>query len=629
MEETIGALWDKVVKKIAHSGHSHARVSLEEIRPIAAIFFRALGGDPGMHLQAGTPTTHGARLAWLQKIAGTGERGELTWMDEAALYLPAAIDYFEEPQLNRDLYLWLIALALHYAHIATSDLPSESNQSEHWLERNRRASCAVLSQFPALQSRYDRLVQAHFASRPSTDTVGMAHSAEAHNEALLRQILAQPFTETSTHLRASKHAPAPVVLWMHPQPPGKAAAPKKASQHCPEQAENSRVQNDLERRKRQAEQTAMPDNPNPFMLLFRAESLFSWAEYVKVNRALDEDDNPDAQKAADDLDFLSVAHDGKTSSSRIRFDLDLPGEADDDIVIADGILYPEWHHKKNCYLPGHARIQMMLARDANPQALPEHLRSSARQLRQQFQSLRPQRLRLLAQTQGVDIDIDACVRYRAERAQRSSMPGLYSEQRPQSRDLACLLLADLSMSTDTWVNQEQRVIDVIRDSLFLLAEALDASGDRFALYGFSSVRRQHVRMHLLKGFDEHYRGGYRDQIYARLSAIKPGYYTRMGAAIRHNAAILSKQKTARRLLLILTDGKPNDLDQYEGRYGIEDTRMAIQEARQLGLIPFCVTIDERAHDYLPHLFGGQSFVVVHHASELPTVLPRLYAQLTQ
>ena len=100
------------------------------------------------------------------------------------------------------------------------------------------------------------------------------------------------------------------------------------------------------------------------------------------------------------------------------------------------------------------------------------------------------------------------------------------------------------------------------------------------------------------------------------------------SAIRHSAAILSKQKSARRLLLILTDGKPNDLDKYEGRYGIEDTRMAVHEARRLGLTPFCVTIDEKAGEYLPHLFGANGYVVVRNAEMLPTVLPRLYMQLT-
>jgi nitric oxide reductase NorD protein len=144
------------------------------------------------------------------------------------------------------------------------------------------------------------------------------------------------------------------------------------------------------------------------------------------------------------------------------------------------------------------------------------------------------------------------------------------------------------------------------------------------LYGFSSVRRENVRFHLLKGFDEKFEANIR----GRISQIKPGYYTRMGAAIRHASALLQKQKTGRKLLLILTDGKPNDLDQYEGRYGIEDTRVAIHEARAAGLIPFCVTIDERAGDYLPHLFGRGHYVLVRNAADLPQVLPGLYAHLT-
>jgi nitric oxide reductase NorD protein len=174
------------------------------------------------------------------------------------------------------------------------------------------------------------------------------------------------------------------------------------------------------------------------------------------------------------------------------------------------------------------------------------------------------------------------------------------------------------------VSNSARVIDVIRDSMMLFGEALGATGDRFALYGFSSVRRENVRYHLLKGFDERYGG----EVRGRLAALKPGFYTRMGAAIRHSAAILSKQKSARKLLLILTDGKPNDLDKYEGRYGIEDTRVAVQEARRMGLTPFCVTIDDKAGEYLPHLFGANGYVVVRDAQTLPKVLPSLYVQLT-
>ena len=92
--------------------------------------------------------------------------------------------------------------------------------------------------------------------------------------------------------------------------------------------------------------------------------------------------------------------------------------------------------------------------------------------------------------------------------------------------------------------------------------------------------------------------------------------------------ILAPKPTARRLLLLLTDGKPNDLDQYEGRYGIEDTRQAVLEARRQGLQPFCVTIDDKGNDYLPHLFGSAGYVVIRDPSDLPKRLPLLYAQLT-
>ena len=174
------------------------------------------------------------------------------------------------------------------------------------------------------------------------------------------------------------------------------------------------------------------------------------------------------------------------------------------------------------------------------------------------------------------------------------------------------------------VNDHVRVIDVVRDSLFLFAEALDATGDRFGIFGFSSRKRDPVRMHLIKGFDECYGGAVR----GRIQAIKPGYYTRMGAAVRHATTLLADQPAGRRLLLLLTDGKPNDLDKYEGRYGIEDTRRAVQEARHLGLQPFCVTIDAKGNDYLPHLFGKNGYIVIRRPSELPKRLPLLYAQLT-
>ncbi len=271
-------------------------------------------------------------------------------------------------------------------------------------------------------------------------------------------------------------------------------------------------------------------------------------------------------------------------------------------------------------------MQEMLARRAEPCELPPTLRRSAQRLRRQFEILRPAHGWRRAQPDGEELDLDACVRHAADCASggHGQERGLYRQLARQERDLACLLLADLSLSTDAWVNNQGRVIEVIRDSLFLFAEALAVTGDRFALYGFSSRKRQHVRVQRIKAFGERYNAAVR----GRINAIKPGYYTRMGAAVRHASDLLGRQTAARRLLLLLTDGKPNDLDHYEGRYGIEDTRMALLEARRAGLRPFCVTIDQEADDYLPYLFGRDGFVLIRHPEELPRRLLLLYTRLT-
>src|SRR5690606_619 len=160
----------------------------------------------------------------------------------------------------------------------------------------------------------------------------------------------------------------------------------------------------------------------------------------------------------------------------------------------------------------------------------------------------------------------------AASAPHSESPAVFTRRVRSERSLATLLLADLSLSTDAYATQTARVIDVIRDALYVFGEALAASGDPFEMLGFSSVRRQNVRIHQLKGFAEPWNATARD----RVGAIKPGYYTRMGAAIRLATQRLGERAERQRLLLILTDGKPNDLDVYEGRYGLEDTRHAVQ-----------------------------------------------------
>ncbi len=610
MEERVGKIWHKLITRAAGTEHGDAAVGLDEVRTTAGIMFRALGGDGGLRLEAATATDYGARRNWIQRIAGTNRQAELAWRDADTLCLPWRIAVFPDRALNRDLYLWLAALAAQAV-----------GGNGTWITRNQLASMAVLHRFPGMGKRYRRLVDAHLNLRPEPESLP---PDEAVQERAVRNALLEP--GSIARLPVASKPPHPVPMWLHPSPPYQLGpTPLQTQEGGNSSGGGVDSREPEEQRRRRAERTDSPEADRG-LIAMRMETILSWSEFVKVDRSTDDDDDQDAERVANDMDVMSIARDVKPTKSRLRFDLDLPGEENDDTPLGEGIWLPEWDHKKQLLQTEYACLRPMIAARAEPRTLPNRLRRTARRLRGQFQALVPTRMWFKGQHEGGDVDLDAWMRFTTDRARGrvDADQGLYRDFRGGVRDLACLLLADLSLSTDSWVNNSARVIDVIRDSLFLFAEALATTGDRFAMYGFSSRKRQLVRYNTLKCFDE----SYSPSVRGRIAAIKPGFYTRMGAAIRHSTSILEKEHASRRLLLILTDGKPNDLDRYEGRYGIEDTRMAILEARRGGLQPFCVTIDEKAGDYLPHLFGTGHFVVIRKPSELPRELPMLYAHLT-
>ena len=612
MEEKVGELWHRFITRAADTRHLDAAVRLKDIRSSLSVFFRALGGDGGLQIEVVDSTTMKLRKNWLQRIAGIGDQVELAWRDHNALKLPALIAWFDEAALNRDLYYWLAAMA------ATEPRVSRRLAS-NWLARNQLTVLLTLQQYPGLIGRYTRLVQAHLQQRPDPDSLS---GEEAEAERRVRQALCDPGSVQI--LPRGRHDPAPVPLWLNPEQYTAQAVQRDDPEQQEREDGESRELEDIGRRK--AEQTDEPEGDRG-LITIRMENIFTWGEFINLDRGSeDEEDMDKAEAVARELDTLSISREQKSSGLRLKFDLDLPGSEADDPVVREGLMLPEWDWKKQRLRENYCRVVEMTARDAEPMALPPYLSRTARKLRNQFQLLAPARVWVRHQDDGQDIDLDAYLDYYCER--RAGSPagadGLYRELHSGARDLSCLLVADLSLSTDSWVNDEQRVIDVIRDSLFLFAESLHATGDAFSMVGFSSRKRDPIRIHLLKRFDENYS----PLVRGRIQQIKPGYYTRLGAAIRYGSLQLQKQDTGRRLLLILSDGKPNDLDQYEGRYGIEDTRQAIIEVRRLGLQPFCVTIDRKGSEYLPHLFGANGYAVIRNPLEMPSLLPRLYARLT-
>jgi len=610
LEELVGSTWHRFITNKAITHYPESIVYLDDIRLTAGIFFRALGGEGGLHVESATDSDVYAKRTILQRIAGVGKTTQYAWRDEETLRLPVSIALFPSKKLNKDLYLWLTALSV-----------IDIDQGD-WIRRNQTRTAKTLEIWPGLKGRYDALVKAHIEQRPELKDLP---EREAKQEQAIRHALLD--TELTVNLEYAKRPPQPVSLWLHPSPPQMEfnnTLPIN-DPDLPEAAQNKKEQKKQSKRK-SANRTDMPEG-NDGLMSFRLESLWSWGEYSKVDRTSTEDDDDDAMKTAEDMDNITVAQDSETTASKIKLDLDLPAGKYDDIVLGEGLPIDEWDYKKQILQKDHCRVIPMTARDAEPVELPAKLKSQARKIRRQFEILRPQRHWLSRQSEGSELDLENYINFLTDRKHghvNSDTP-VFRDLRNETRDLSCMLLADLSLSTDAHINNTSRVVDVIRDSLYLFSEALSVTGDRFALHGFSSRNRSHVRFYNIKGFDE----PYNDDARGHIDAIKPGYYTRMGAAIRYASQLLEKEATSQKLLLIITDGKPNDLDKYEGRYGIEDTRQAILEAEKKGLQPFCVTIDEKAEDYLPYLFGKNAYVLIKNAAELPAKLPQLYLRLTK
>lgn len=238
-------------------------------------------------------------------------------------------------------------------------------------------------------------------------------------------------------------------------------------------------------------------------------------------------------------------------------------------------------------------------------------------IRRRFEMLRAERVWLRRRLDGDEIDIDACTQARADA--RAGLPlndALYRQLRRQRRNLAIMLLVDISGSTDSYLTDGRRIIDVEREALLLVAIALQHMGEPYSIQAFSGDGPNGVTISSLKHFSEPHSA----DVALRIAALEPQHYTRSGAALRHATAELMRQPAEHRLLLLLSDGKPNDADIYEGRYGVEDTRRAVEEARVQGVHSFCLTIDRQAAAYLPKVFGHGQYALLSRPAELPTVL---------
>jgi len=300
------------------------------------------------------------------------------------------------------------------------------------------------------------------------------------------------------------------------------------------------------------------------------------------------------------------------------------------------VRYPEWDYLCAGYRPAWTTLYQLRAREGDEGAvrrLLERWEEVTREVTRQFRLLRYQERTWRKKLEwGEEIDIQEAVERTV--ALRCGLPPsekLYMEKRRVTREVSALFLVDLSASTSSEVREGahagETVLQVLLASVAIMASALEQLGDRYAICGFSGYGRDRVEFLRLKSFDEPLDEG----AWKRLGGLKPMKSTRMGAAVRHAHRLLDAESSSLKLMLLLSDGYPQDFDYGEDRtdreYGLRDTAMALREAESDHIIPFNLTVDAAGHDYLRRMCPPHGYLVLKSVEDLPRELPKVYLRL--
>jgi len=291
--------------------------------------------------------------------------------------------------------------------------------------------------------------------------------------------------------------------------------------------------------------------------------------------------------------------------------------------------YDEWDEAVQEYRPNWCRLfEHRLSPESG--SIVERTMASygpvLRLLRRHFQGLRPEAFRKIKrQIDGEHLDLDAVIEARTEiRRGQAPSDSLYIRNEKRLRDVAVAFLIDMSGSTSRQIPAtRKRVIEIEQEALILMAEALEAVGDRFAVYGFSGDSKDRVDFYIIKDFQDPFNSSVHD----RIGAMRSLNQNRDGTAVRHARAKLEQQPARTRLLLLLSDGKPLDAG-YAGTHSLQDTKMALREARMAGIHPYCITIDREASRYVTEMYGDVNHTIIDRVASLPERLPRIYRRLT-
>ena len=612
-EETIGNLWHGVAQRLAPvAGYADSAVALEAVRPGVALLFRALGGAAGVEIAPCPATASRHRRGLGAQLAEARVMEHVATFDGTTLRLPPVMDAFPTADLNRVAYLWLAALAAGAEPYPVPDDACDADMTH--LAAMSAATVRALALCPGLRAPHADFCAHLLKTLPDFAASAAERAAGRQARALLSGELPPEVGPGPAPRSYAPLPPLPIWIRLDRAARGTPATPAEEAISAPPGLATATRKQAMREDNEQANRTDS-------FIMHRFESIFSWVESMGLNRATDDDDLENAQKAAEDQDHIALTKHHKRAATRLRLHLDLAPQDADHERLSDIFTYPEWNHRARAYMPDHTRV---LEAEATPgERFAPDPRLMAR-VRAQFQAMHPRRILLPRQVDGAELDLDALIAAQvAIRATGQGSDRIFRNLRTVERDLSVAILMDCSRSTESVVGSRS-IIDTMREALAALAGGIDAAGDRLAIWGFSSLRRDRVFLTRCKGFD----GRVTPDVTARIGGLIPGHYTRLGAAIRHATTQLAAEPSARKLLLVLTDGKPNDLDHYEGTHGIEDSHMAVREARRLGHAVHGVIVDADGQDWFARIFGRAGFTLLPDPARLGRALPDIYRSLT-
>jgi hypothetical protein len=293
------------------------------------------------------------------------------------------------------------------------------------------------------------------------------------------------------------------------------------------------------------------------------------------------------------------------------------------------VLYDEWDRGLDDYKKEWCRVREMDMPETSSGFYDKIIADNygiVSLLRRHFGLLRPDRIkRFFREERGDDIDYDALVESVVERhAGVTPSDRIYIRREKNLRDVSVAFLVDMSYSTGDELPSGKRIIDVEREGLILMAEALESIGDAWAVYGFSTSYKEKVDFFVVRDFDM----PFNENVKMRFENIRPLAQTRLGAAIRHATRLLQRQTSRIRLLVLMSDGRPYDIDYGDADYAVEDTRRSLWEGRQRGINSFCITVDKKSREYLPYMYGEANYTLIDNLEALPVMLPLIYKRLT-